>query len=432
MTDIIVLFSLLFVFIIIGMEVPIALGAAMLGAILVSPLPLDPIILAQKTVGTMSRAWPLLTIPMFVMLGEIFNAGGISKRLVDVANILVGRMPGGLAMVNIVASFFFGGISGSASADTAAIGSIMIPTMKQQGYPSTFSTVVTITSSTLGPIVPPSILVILIAWVTDLSVGTLFLAGYLPALCSMLGMMAISYVIARRRNYPRQTPPPFKESVRIVIKALPALITPFIIVFSIVSGLVTVVESSAIALVYAVLIASLLYRELTWARFVTVLRNTVRTTAFVGLLLAFAAAFAWMVTFTGLPKSVADALVAAGLGPVSFLLLTLVVFLVLGTFLNAGEIVLMAMPVLFPAALALGIDPVHFCMIAALSMVIGNVTPPVGLCLFIGCAISGDRIEDLIAPLIPYVTTMVLVILILIFVPGIILWLPEMFGYVPK
>jgi tripartite ATP-independent transporter DctM subunit len=432
MGDIIVLFSLLFLFIFMGMEVPIALGAAMLGALLVSPLPLDPIIIAQKTVGTMARAWPLLTIPMFVMLGEVFNIGGISRRLVDVANILVGRLPGGLAMVNILASFFFGGISGSASADTAAIGSIMIPTMKEQGYPSAFATVVTITSSTLGPIVPPSILVILIAWVTELSVGNLFLAGYLPALCSMFGMMAISYVIAKRRNYPRQNPPPFRESLRILFKALPALITPFIIVFSIVSGLVTVVESSAIALVYALLIASFLYRELTWRGFVTVLRNTVRTTAFVGLLLAFAAAFAWMVTFTGLPKTVADALVAAGMGPVPFLLLTMVVFLLLGTFLNAGEIVLMAMPVLFPAALALGIDPIHFCMIAALSMVIGNVTPPVGLCLFIGCSISGDRIEDLIGPLIPYVTTMVLVIVVLIFVPEIILWLPEMFGYVPK
>jgi len=430
--EMVLLFGLLFLFIAIGMQVPLALGASMLATILLAMPLLDPVIVAQRAVGTMARAWPLLTIPMFIMLGEIFKVGTISQRIVDVANILVGRLPGGLAIVNIISSYFFGGISGSASADTSAVGGVMIPLMKKEGYPSTFATVVTITSSTLGPIVPPSVLVILIAWVTDQSVGTLFLAGYVPAFASMLGMIVLSMIIAARRGYPRHPTPPFGKAVRIVVDALPILVTPFIIVASIVSGVVTIVESSVIALIWALLIAAFWYRELKWRHLWTILRNTVATTAFVGLLLAFAAAFAWLVTFSGLPREVSQAMVAADVGPVGFLLITMVAFLVLGTFLNAGEIVLMAIPILFPTALTIGIDPVHFCMIAALSMVIGNVTPPVGLCLFIGCAISGDKVEDLVRPLIPYVLVMIGVIILLIFVPDVVLWLPGLFGYSPQ
>ncbi|MCL4744265.1 MAG: TRAP transporter large permease [Burkholderiaceae bacterium] len=390
--DMVILFGLLGVFLLAGMQVPIALGAAALATILFAT-PLDAVIVVQKSVGTMAKAWPLLTIPMFIMLGEIFKVGGISQRVVAVANIMVGRMPGGLGVVNIVASYFFGGISGSAAADTSAIGGIMIPMMKKQGYPSTFSTVVTITSSTLGPIVPPSVLVILIAWVTDLSVGTLFLAGYVPGLVTMLGLIAVNVALAIRHDYPRHPTPPFGEALRVIANALPTLITPLIIVFGIVSGVMTIVESSAVALAYSVVIAGFFYREIRIKDFAVILRNTVATTAFVGMLLAFASAFAWLVVFSGLPATVAEALTASGIGPISFMLISMVIFLVLGTFLNAGEIVLLAMPILFPAALAIGIDPIHYCMIAALSMVIGNVTPPVGLCLFIGCAISGDRIE---------------------------------------
>lgn len=425
-----VLFGLLGLFLVAGMEVPIALGAAVTATVL-TVTPLDAVIVAQKSVGSMARAWPLLTIPMFIMLGEIFKVGGISQRVVAVADILVGRMPGGLGVVNIVASYFFGGISGSASADTSAIGGIMIPMMKKQGYSSTFSTVVTITSSTLGPIVPPSVLVILIAWVTDLSVGNLFLAGYLPGLLTMIGLIAVCVTISYVERYPRHETPPFREAVRIVADALPALITPFIIVVGIVSGLMTIVESSAVALAYSIVIAAFYYREIRIKDIPDVLRNTVTTTAFVGLLLAFASAFAWLVTFSGLPATVAEALATSGVGPIGFMLISMVIYLVLGTFLNAGEIVLLAMPILFPASLALGIDPIHFCMISALSMVIGNVTPPVGLCLFIGCAISGDRIEDLVRPLVPFVAVMVAVIVILIFAPEIVLWVPKMFGYKP-
>lgn len=432
MIEMVVLFGLLFFFLVIGMQVPLALaGATLITIIVMYPL-LNPIIVAQRSVGSMARAWPLLTIPMFIMIGEIFKVGSIAQRIVDVANIFVGRLPGGLAIVNIVTSYFFGGISGSASADTSAVGGIMIPLMKREGYDSPFATVVTITSSTLGPIVPPSVLVILIAYVTEQSVATLFLAGYVPALATMLGLIALTMFISVRRKYPRHPTPPFGRALKITVEALPVLVTPFIIVASIVSGVVTIVESAVIALTWAFLIAAFWYRELRWHHLRTIILNTVTTTVFVGLLLAFASAFAWLVTFSGLPGALAQAIVAAGVGPTAFLLICMVVFLILGTFLNAGEIVLMAVPILFPTALQLGIDPIHFSMVAALSMVIGNVTPPVGLCLFIGCAISGDKIQDLMTLLVPYVAVMILGVILLILVPDIVLWLPQVFGYVPR
>jgi tripartite ATP-independent transporter DctM subunit len=424
------LFILLFLFLLGGMEIALALGAAAVGAmVLTGSLPVDLIIIPQKMVGTMARAWPLLTIPMFIMLGEVFKTGGLSQRLVDVANIFFGRLPGGLAIVDIVASYFFAGISGSASAEASALGGIMIPAMVKQGYSSRFATVVTICASTLGPIVPPSILVILIAWVTDLSVSNLFLAGYIPGFLTMMGLIILSYAISRRRGYPRHECPPFKEAVRIIVRAFPALLTPLIIVAGIVSGRVTIVESSSLALIYSLFVAAFVYRELSLTALAEVLRNTVRTTAFIGLLLSFATVFSWLITFSRLPIEVADLLVSANFSPAIFLLLSMVIYLILGCFLNAGEIVLMAIPVLYPASRALNIDPIHFAMISALSMVIGNVTPPVGLSLFIGCAISGDRIEDLVGPLVPYVITMVLVIVLLIFYPDPVLWLPKMFGY---
>lgn len=432
MNEMIVLFGLLFFFIFMGMQVPLALAASTLATLLFAMPMIDPGIVAQRSLGTIARAWPLLTIPMFILLGEIFRVSGISRRIVDVCNILVGRLPGGLGIVNIVASYFFGGISGSAAADTSAIGGVMIPMMKEQGYSSRFATVVTITSSTLGPIVPPSVLIILIAWVTEQSVGMLFLAGYVPALATMLGLMTLTVIISIIYKYPRHPTPNFRQAVRITIDALPALLTPFIIVGAIVSGIVTIVESSVIAVAWSLFIAAFWYRELTLKDFFVVLNNTVATTAFVGLLLAFAAAFAWVVTFSGLPQWLASTLVEANVGPVPFMLLVMVAFLFLGMFLSAGEIVLMAMPIFFPAALLLGVDPIHFSLVAALAMVIGNVTPPMGLCLFIGCAISGDKIEDLIAPLAPYVAVMVGVVVVLIMVPEIILWLPSQFGYQPR
>lgn len=427
--EIIILFILLAIFLIGGMEIAVALGAASVITVLLGFQSLDVIVIPQRILSTLSRAWSLLTIPIFIMLGEVFIIGGISKRLIDVANIFVGSLPGGLGIVNIVASYFFGGISGSASADTAAIGGIMIPAMIKEGYDSKFSTVVTITSSTLGPIVPPSILMILIAWVTDLPVGALFLAGYIPAFFIMLGLIMMTYIISKIRNYPRHDRPPFKKAVKIVIAALPALITPFIIVGGIVFGIATVVEVSSIALLYGCIVAGFIYKELKLKDFPKILKNTSRITVSIGLILAFASGFSWLITYSRLPFQVANLLITMNVGPSLFMILSCGIFLILGTFLNPGAIVLMTMPVLFPIATALGINPYHFSLICALAMCIGHVTPPVGLCLFIGCSISGDKIEDLVRPLIPYVLTMVGVILILIFCPAFILWLPRLFGY---
>lgn len=429
--EIYLLFGVLFGLILLGVQVPIALAASVLITIFIEFPFLDPVIVAQRSVGTIARAWPLLTIPLFIMLGEVFKVGSISTRIVNVANIFVGRFPGGLAVVNILSSYFFGGISGSAAADTSAIGGIMIPMMKKQGYDSKFATIVTITSSCLGPIVPPSILVILIAYVTELPVGMLFVAGYIPAFISMMGLIVLSVVIALNRNYPKQPTPGSREAIAILLDALPVLITPFIIVGAILSGVVTIVESAVVALIWSVLISAFWYREMKWRHLGEILRNTVSTTAFVGVLLAFASAFAWLVTFSGAPGNLAEWLVETQIGVTEYALSSALIFLVLGTFLNPGEIVLMVMPILFPGAIAIGVDPIHFVMISALSMVIGNVTPPVGISLFIGSAISGDRIHELMKPLLPYLAVMIGVVILIILVPDITLWLPKIFGYMP-
>jgi len=422
-----ILFICLVLFILGGMSVAIALGASSIFAIIFSEVTLDLVIIPQRVIGSLARSWALLAIPMFVMLGEIFDKAGISDKLIDVANIFFGPVTGALGIVNIVVSFFFGGISGSASADTAAIGGVMIPAMKNAGYDSEFSTVVTITSSTLGPIVPPSVLMILFSWVTEIPLGRLFLAGYLPGFTLMLGLIILTYFISKKRNYPTHKRPSFKKGLVSIFYSIPALLTPFIIVFGIVLGIMTAVESSVVALVYSIFISVFIYRSLKLSDVKEIMYNTAKVTANIGLLLAFAAAFSYIITYSRLPYEVAQGLSALDFHPVVFMVVNTLLFLLLGTFLNPGAIVLMAVPILFPGALALGIDPIHYTLVSALAMCVGHVTPPVGLCLFVGCSISGDKIEQLVKPLVPYVLTMLLVIFIIILFPEIVLFLPGLF-----
>jgi len=424
-----VLFILLAVFIISGMPVALALGISSIGAIIFGSDVLSLIVLPQRIIATIARSWPLLAIPMFIMLGEIFQYGKIADRLINVANIFFGRIPGALGIINIVASFFFGGISGSASADTAAIGGIMIPAMVKDGYDSKFSTVVTITSSCLGPIVPPSVLTVLIAWVTELPVGAIFLAGYIPGFLLMLFLIIPTYLISIKRNYPRHEVPPFKSAIRVILNAIPALITPIIIVASIVFGLTTIIEASAITVIYSLIVSFFLYKELKVRDIPIILKRTVRMTSSIGLVLAFASGFSWLISYSKLPYILAQQLSAFNLSPILFMIISAIIYLFLGTFINPGAIVLMAMPVLFPAAVSLGINPYHFCMVSALSMVIGNVTPPVGLCLFIGCSISGDKIEEVSITLLPFFLAMLGAVLFIILFPNFVLWLPKLFGY---
>lgn len=420
-----ILFISLFILIFSGMSVAIALGASSFISIIFSESTLNLVIIPQRVVGQLARSWALLAIPMFVMLGEIFEKAGISDRLIAVANIFFGKLPGALGIINIVVSFFFGGISGSASADTAAIGGVMIPAMVKAGYDSKFSTVVTITSSTLGPIVPPSVLMILFSWVTEIPLGQLFLAGYLPGITLMLGLIILTFIISIKRGYPTSARPPFKKAVLDIFYALPALITPLIIVFGIVLGIMTAVESSVVALVYSIIISVFVYKSLKVEDVKEIIYNTAKITANIGLLLAFAAAFSYIITYSRLPYNVAQFLSNINLQGTPFLIINVLLFLIMGTFLNPGAIVLMAVPILFPGALALGIDPIHYTLVSALAMCVGHVTPPVGLCLFVGCSISKNKIEDLIKPLIPYVLTMLLVILIIILFPQIVLFLPN-------
>lgn len=427
--EIIVLFILLGIFIISGMEIGLAVGCSATLVILFMFESLNMVIIPLRIIAGIARAWPLLSIPMFIMIGEVFIVGGISKRMIDVVNIFVGSISGGLAIVNIVVSYFFGGISGAATADTAAIGGVLIPAMIKEGYDSKFSTVVTITSSTLGPIVPPSLLMIIISWVTELPIGGLFVTGYIPAFFTMLGLILVSYIISKKRNYPRHIRPSFKESVKIIFSTFPVIITPFIIVGGIVFGVATVTEIAAVALLYSIIIG-FLYKELKLKDFPEILKKTAITTISVGIILVFVSIFSWIITYTRFPYQMAQLLIFLNVGPSTYMILCCASFLVMGTFLNPASIVLMMMPMLYPIAITMGINPYHFCLISVLALVIGHVTPPLGLCLFIGAAISGDKVEELFVPLLPFIGIMILVILILIFVPEPILLLPRLLGYI--
>lgn len=425
----VLLLILFMIFIMGGMEISIGLGIASIGAVLLGGGVLDLIVIPQRIMSIVSRAWPLLSIPMFVMLGEVFSKGGISRRLVDVSSVFIGRVRGGLGIVNIVASFFFGGISGSAAADTVAIGGVLIPAMVQQGYDSPFSTVVTITSSTLGPIVPPSILMVIIAWVTELSVGGLFLTGYPAGVLLMVGLIITTYVHSVRRKYPLSEKFSFEEAMKIIKESFPALITPIIIVAGIVFGVTTVVEASAVALVYGVLVSFIVYKELKLSDLPAIFKVTVRSVASIGLLTALSSGFAWVLTYTRVPYYIARLIASANIGPITFMSLTVFIYLILGCFLNPGSIVIMTMPILFPIAKSLGIDPYHYCIVSTLAMQIGHVTPPVGQCLFIGCSISGDKVEDLVPLLIPYILSILAVIFVIMLFPNLVLWAPKMLSY---
>lgn len=411
-----------------GIRVTFALGAVcvMFASLLGDRVTLTNI--SDRAVSQLARSWVLLSVPLFIMVGEIFKFA-LADRLVNMSNVFFGKVRGGLAIVNVVASFFFGGISGSAAADTASIGGILIPAMIRSGYGREFSVVVTITSSTLGPIVPPSVLMIMFAWVTGGSVAALFSAGYIPGALMCLALSLLAYVLAVRRRYPAYERPPLRECMCLLADAVPALLTVLIIVVGIVFGVFTATESAAVAVVYGALVASLYYRELKFKHVPEILMATARTTGVVGLLIAFASAFSWLLTYAGVPFWLTEVIVSLQLGRVGFLLVVMVLLLILGCFMNPVAALLMSMPLLYPPAVALGIHPLHLGAVVVVSLAMGHVTPPVGVCLFIGSAIANVPIARLIPELIPFFAVMLTVDILLILLPEAVLFLPRLLGY---
>ena len=375
------------------------------------------------------NSFSLLAIPFFILSGEMMSRGGISRRLIAFSNALIGRVRGGLAQVNCLASMFFGGISGSAVADVSSIGTMLIPMMKQKGYDDDFSVGVTVTSACQGVIIPPShnMIIFTLAAGGGVSVGKMFMGGVLPGITLGVALMIISYIIAVKRNYPKEKRFTFKEVLTVTKDAVLGLLTMVIIIGGVVSGVFTATESAAVACVYAFIITFFVYREISLKEFPVILLNTLRTLAMVMSLIAAANAFGWLLAYLRIPAAVTSFLLGLSHNPVVLLLLINLMLLLLGCIMDMAPLIIITTPILYPVLVnGLHMDPVQFGIMLILNLSIGLCTPPVGSALFVGCAVGKISIEKAAKGMLPFYLAMIAVLLLVTFVPAVSLTIPNM------
>ncbi len=374
-------------------------------------------------------SYSLMAVPFFITMGVLMGTGGISERLIALANALVGWMRGGLSMVNIVASYFFGGISGSATADTASLGSIMIPMMVDEGYDADFSTAVTITSSCEGLLVPPSHNMVIYTTVAGgISVGALFMAGYIPGALLAVALMIGSYIISVKKGYPKGKPFSLKFFLKQLMSSIWALLAVLIVVFGVVGGWFTATESAAIAVVYSLIVSVYIYKGMSWKGVWDSLGKCIETLAVVLILIAMSSAFGTCLTLLHVPAKAAMLITGVSDNPVVVILLLNLILLVLGMIMDMSPIILIATPILLPVAQSVGIHPVQFGIMMVLNCGIGLLTPPVGAVLFIGSAVAKRPMEKVVRATLPFYICMIIALLLISFVPAVSLWLPEVTG----
>ncbi len=416
-------FGLFTVLLLLRVPVAFCLGLSAFAYFFAADLP--AMVVVQKIAVQMSDT-TLSAIPFFILCGEIMSGGGMANRLIDAAGVFVGMIRGGLAMVNIVASMFFGGISGSSVADTSSIGSLLIPTMVRKGYHRDFSVAVTVTSSTQGIIIPPShnAIIYSLAAGGTVSIQALFLAGYVPGLLIGVALMTLAYLTARRRGYPSEAPVPLRRAVSILVGAVPALVTPLIIIVPISLGWVPAHQAAVVAVVWAALVSTFGYRSLSWRGYGPLLLRAAKTSGMVLILIGAAAAFGEVMTYLHVPAQLTAWLLSLSASKVLLMLLINLMLLALGAFMDMAPLIVITTPILLPVMIQLGVDPVHFGIILLLNLAIGLCTPPVGSTLFVGCAIGGITIEEATRALWPFYLAMVAILLLVTFVPSVSLWLP--------
>lgn len=413
-----------------GVPIAFSIGLASLVTLVLTVDPLPAATTVAQRMATGLDSFALVAIPFFILSGEFMNRGGIARRLVDFANVLVGRLPGSLAHVNVLGSMLFGSISGSAVAAAAAIGGFMHPLMKQAGYDRNFGAAVNITSATTGLIIPPSNILIVFSLASGgVSIAALFLAGYVPGIMVGLGLMLTAGVMAVRRGYPRGEHIGASEGLRRFLAALPSLLLLVVIMGGIVGGIFTATEASAVAVVYTFALSVLVYREVRWAEIPDILLRTAITTSVVMLLVATSMAMSWAMSYENIPQRVATGLLTLSQNPVVVLLLINVLLLVVGTFMDMTPAVLVFTPIFLPAMVSLGMDPVHFGIVMVLNLCLGLCTPPVGSVLFVGCAVAETTIANVVRPLLPFYVSMLVVLVLVIVFPQLSLWLPGVFGF---
>ncbi len=426
-TAIAILVGSFLLMIVLRIHIAYAVGIASTLCLLYLRIPLSNVC-QQMVKGLFS--FSLMAVPFFITMGCLMGQGGISDKLIDLANSLVGWMHGGLAMVNIVASYFFGGISGSATADTASIGKLMIPMMVDAGYDDDFSTAVTITSSVEGLLVPPSHNMVIYATAAGgVSVGALFMAGYLPGALLAISLMIGSYIISMKRNYPRGEKFSLRVFLRQLGRSIWALLAILIVVVGVVVGIFTATESAAIAVIYSLVVSLAVYREIKLKDVWNILGDVIDTLAIVLILCGTSSIFGYCLTYLHVPDLAANAITSLTSNKIVLTLLINVILLVLGCIMDMAPIILIATPILLPLAQSVGIGSVQFGIMMILNCGIGLLTPPVGSCLFIGSAVSGVKIERIVKASLPFYACMIVVLLMVSFIPQVSMLIPNLCGY---
>ncbi|WP_034460535.1 TRAP transporter large permease [Buttiauxella noackiae] len=425
--DAFILLATLAVLLAVGMPVAFAVGlSAIVGALWID-LPLEAIMI-QITSGV--NKFTLLAIPFFILAGAIMAEGGIARRLVNFAYIFVGFIRGGLSLVNIVASTFFGAISGSSVADTASIGSVMIPEMEKKGYPREYAAAVTASGSVQAILIPPShnSVIYSLAAGGTVSIATLFIAGILPGLLLGFSLMVMCLGFAHKRGYPKGERIPFKQALKIFFDALWGLMTVVIILGGILTGVFTATESAAVACVWAFFVTMFIYRDYKWNELPKLMFRTVKTVSIVMILIGFAAAFGAVMTYMQLPSRITEFFTSLSDNKYVILMYLNIMLLLIGTLMDMAPIILILTPVLLPVTNSLGIDPVHFGMIMMVNLGIGLITPPVGSVLFVASAVSKQKIEVVVRAMLPFYAMLLLVLAMVTYIPAVSLWLPHTLG----
>jgi C4-dicarboxylate transporter, DctM subunit len=385
---------------------------------------------AEQLLNGTYNSFLLLAIPLFILAAAFMSSGSVLDRLLRFCNAIVGRFPGGLAQVNVLQSIVFASMSGSALADAAGSGKLMQAMMTKDGrYTRSFAAALSAVSAVIGPILPPSIPLVLFALVSGTSIGFLFIAGVLPGLLLGAVQMTLIYFLARRRKFPLEAPVPLRELPRVTREAFPALMLPVILLGCLYSGITTPTEAAGLAAAYALLISTLLYRSLSWRQVYDATAASARVSISIGMLIAGAMVFNYVITSENIPATLSTALRGLDLSPVGFLLAVNLLLLVLGAFLEGSTIILVILPVLLPTAVALGIDPVHFGVVCVFNIMLGLVTPPYGLLLFMMTKIANVSMRELIADVTPFLVVMLGALVVITMWPDFVLWLPRLAGY---
>jgi tripartite ATP-independent transporter DctM subunit len=394
------------------------------------PRGFDPSIGTEQMLQGLYNGYTLLAIPLFILAADIMNIGSLADRLLRFCQALVGRFRGGLGYVNVVSSVIFSGMSGSAVADAVGMGKIIIGLMTKDGkYTPAYAAAITAATATVGPIIPPSIPMVLYALVSDQSVGFLFAAGMIPGLLMAVMMGATNYLVARKRNFPVDTAVPARELPRVTFQATPALLLPVILLGGIYGGIMTPTEAAAVAAFYALFISVALFRSVTFGAFWETLRAGSRSAAAIGVLIGGSLTFNYVLARENVPTELAAFLSGFDLGPIGFLIAVNLLLLVLGCVIEGGAIILIVIPLLIPTAEALGIDLVHFGVVAVVNAMIGLITPPYGLLLFIVSSITKEPVGRVIREIWPFILALFVALAIITFVPDFVLWFPRLLGY---